>query len=144
MGWTHYWNSPDELDVPTFARAVSDSRRVLEASLVALAGADGTGRPTLTHEAIIFNSVASSGCEPFVSLRRTQGHHLRRRPWQFCKTEHLPYDRCVMAVLVVLQHHFGSRVTVASDGRETDWRPATELCRTVLGYDSGFTLAPRG
>jgi hypothetical protein len=53
----------------------------------------------------------------------------------------LPYDLCVQAVLIVLDHHFETAFLVSSDGDSDAWDRARELCQRVLGYGKSFSLA---
>jgi len=58
----------------------------------------------------------------------------------FCKTAYKPYDIPVTACLIILKHHFGSKVNVSSDGESRDWDDARILCQQVLGYGEEFVL----
>jgi hypothetical protein len=49
-----------------------------------------------------------------------------------CKTERKPYDLIVCAVLVSAKIHAGDAITITSDGRQEDWKPALELVKNVL------------
>ena len=54
--------------------------------------------------------------------------------FNFCKTNHKPYDICVMTCLILAKFHFGDDIQVTSDGEEDfDWKEAKELC-TTLGH----------
>lgn len=53
----------------------------------------------------------------------------------FCKTNYRPYDLCVQGCLIVLHHHFGTRLLrVSSDGASSDWNDARDACQRVMGY----------
>jgi len=58
----------------------------------------------------------------------------------FCKTAFKPYDICVTACLIVLEHYFKDHVRVSSDGESAEWDDARRLCQQVLGYGEEFTL----
>jgi hypothetical protein len=57
------------------------------------------------------------------------------RGWffDFCKTNHKPYDRVVCAALIRLAFHFPEAVRIESDGVASEWEPGLELCREVFG-----------
>jgi len=140
MGWTHNWRRQTELPRDRFKAAVEQIKFVLERSSVELAGADGTGEPIFRSDQIVFNGCNGQGCEPFEIARQEFDRHGRKEVWSFCKTERMPYDICVQAALVILQHHLGTLLEVGSDGGDEDWRAAKELVKTHLGYGDDFRL----
>ena len=90
---------------------------------------------------ITFNGARGHGCETF-EIRATAearpGDVLSR---SFCKTEGAPYDICVKVALVILKHHLGDRITVASDADDRDWNDARHICQESLGYGADFPLS---
>jgi hypothetical protein len=143
MGYTHSWIRPRELDREKFSAAAADCRRVCEASGVALRGIEGAAEPVFADQIVAFDG----GCEWFIVQcicdDRSPERPCRDKPgmhFGFCKTEHLPYDSCVQACLIVFSHHLGIGFTVSSDGHDSDWEPARQLCQSSLGYESSFTL----
>lgn len=139
MGWTHYWRRPTELEEKQFLAAGEDCRKVCLASKVPLAGFGGTGEMVCDGEKIEFSG-AEASCEPF-SIGRIQFDRLgRTHVTGFCKTEKLPYDTCVMAVLIVLAHHFEGVIEVDSDGTDKDWEEARHLVQDTLGYGNTFVV----
>ena len=59
----------------------------------------------------------------------------------FCKTAFRPYDLNVQACLIALSHRFGNQFQVRSDGSDTQWNEARQICESVLGYGAEFRLA---
>jgi len=51
----------------------------------------------------------------------------------------MPYDICVRAALIVLQHHLGEKFKVGSDDK-TGWAEAKQLVAANLSYGDNFTL----
>lgn len=124
MGFTHYWLRPSELEREKFAAAVGDCRKVCEASGIPLRGIEGAAEPVFQDRVVAFDG----GCESFIVQRAcTDGspeRPSRSRPgnwFGYCKTERLPYDLCVQAALVVLEHHLGAAFRVSSDGDSAAW-----------------------
>lgn len=140
MGLTHHWHRPTELPTEAFRAAVDDCRRLFEAAGVDLAGFDGTGTPLLTAERIVFNGAAPAACEPFEVAAVEFDRRGRQEFFGHCKTEHLPYDLCVRAALIVLHHHLQDAFRVSSDDGE--WKAAQEWVSSTLGYGSDFILTP--
>lgn len=144
MGYTHSWYRPRELEREKFADAVEDCRKVCEASMIPLRGVEGAAEPVFRDFIVAFNG----GCEPLIVQcvcdARSPERPSRAKPgawFGFCKTEHLPYDLCVQAALIVFQHHLGAGFLVSSDGDSAAWGRARELCQRVLGYGESFSLA---
>ncbi len=143
MGYTHYWLRPRELDRARFAAAANDCRRLCNAAAVPLHGPEKTRYPVFTDYLVAFNG----GCEDFVvqcvcdadSPERPSRSDARMHRG-FCKTEHLPYEVCVQACLIALQHHLGPAFRVESDGSDEDWAAARALCERVAAYGLGFRL----
>ena len=141
VGWTHYWQRPIELSAKEFAAAATDLRRLLSTIEIPLAGFDGTGSARVEDAHIVFNGKAPAHCEPFEIARVEFDRRGRQEVRSFCKTEHLPYDLCVQASLIVLKHHIGRDLSVTSDGNDVEWDAARQLVSDTLGYDVDFTLA---
>lgn len=146
MGLTHFWRRPASLSPVAFAAAVADVRRVLAAAGVPLAGPDGEGEPVLRADVIALNGRSPADCEPFV-FHSSEPEHRRggdRAVSSFCKTRGLPYDLAVKAALVVLAHHLGGALSVASDEPDDAWAVARALVAQVVGYGGDFRLGRRG
>ena len=140
MGWTHYWYREIEMPDDKFKTAVNDFKKILSALDIRLGNAEGKKEPVLTDEEIIFNDT-NRGCEPFV-FRRVQSPRLGKdKVFQYCKTEHMPYDLAVQCCLIVLTHNFDNSIKVSSDGKKENWKKACELCEEKLHYGLNFTLS---
>jgi hypothetical protein len=153
MGYTHYWARPNALPRQLFVAAVEDCRRLCDALNFPLGGAEGRGQPKFSATKICFNGhIDSDGTfETFEVDRVRKSRHPQERPkngkwFDFCKTEHRPYDLCVQGCLIVLNHHLGSAsFDVASDGSSERWNDARAACQRILGYGADWgdgDLAP--
>lgn len=140
MGWTHYWECETELPVDRFATAAEDCRFVFQHTDIKIGGPKGMGVPVLTSESIVFNGSGGLSCEDFSFSRINVPRRDRNKFLGFCKTEHLPYDICVQAALIILKHHCRGLVTVSSDAKNGDWKEAIDFCQKYLGYGSDFVL----
>lgn len=140
MGWSHHWTRPTELDREAFASAVRDIQAMHEAMVAKTAGFDGIGRPVLDEEHIVFNGCQPAHCEPFEIARVEFNRRGSGTVYSYCKTEHLPYDICVQAVLIILKHYLGDDLTVSSDGNDDAWQQARDLVSDALGYGHDFRL----
>ena len=139
MGYTNYWKRTPELPAMKFAAAVKDIKTIMKKLGVPLGGRDGTGRPIFRADSIEFNGRTPQDYETFAvdRLVEPEGEPM---VFEFCKTEHRPYDICVQAALIVLKHHLGAAITVSSDGDDTDWEAARNACQKWLGYGGEFRL----
>lgn len=141
MGWTHYWERQVELPSDEFKKALADCKKVIGLLDISMAGADGNGQPVFTDEEIAFNGVIGANCEPFVFHRIQPPRPGRNTVFEYCKTEHLPYDLTVQCCLIILKHYCSDVMTITSDGKDCDWLNAMEVCMKILGYGRNFKLA---
>ena len=74
-------------------------------------GGDGTGRPEIGNDRIMFNGDASKGEDHETMVLERQGNG-----FQFCKTARKPYDRFVKALLVLANFHAPGALEVTCDG----------------------------
>jgi hypothetical protein len=115
MGYTHYWDEHE------FNDEQWDVLKENTQKIVRLAMREGIklardfdeidAPPEITDESILLNGVGNEGHETF--------HLSKKGDWTFCKTAEKPYDRVVVAVLLLAQS-MGLRVT--SDGSDADDR----------------------
>ena len=112
MGYTHYWEhrafTPEE-----WTRVTAGAREAIARAQrrgIALAGPDGSGWPSVNSLNVALNGAGHGGCEPF-QLTRAGGRG-------FCKTERLPYDAVVVAILRVAERT--GALTWSSDGTDAD------------------------
>jgi len=144
MGWTHHWERSVELPPKQFKQAVEDLRALLPELPVELAGFDGGGEPMLADDHIVFNGRLGEHCEPFEIARVEFDRRGRGYVSSFCKTEQMPYDIAVQAVLIVLKHHLGDEIRVASDGTGPAWSDARRRVQASLGYGEDVEIEVTG
>ena len=140
MGWTHSWRRPTELPSALFAKASIDCQKIMTNIGIPLAGFDGTGTPIFSHDTIVFNGLGDERYEPFEIHQTEFDRHGRPSIFQFCKTNHAPYDLCVKVALVILNHYMPDELSVSSDGKESDWDDARKICLDAFGFGDGFRL----
>lgn len=138
MGHTHYWyyNRP-------FTRGEWDeigrgfARLVETLADVPLVGPRGTGMPIFMGHYLGFNGTAPQAVEPFELFRTREAWERHTgavpgRKWRgSCKTEGLPYDRVVMAVLLLALATAPDALRVESDGEMDgeEWKKASEILK---------------
>lgn len=105
MGFTRYF----EGNVNLTEEFVSDVKRIVGNSGIAINGWDGTGIPTITSEEIRLNGSEADGesCETFLI---TNGENSG-----FCKTAYQPYD-LVVATILRRAEALNSDFEASSDG----------------------------
>lgn len=96
--------------------------------------------PIVREDRVVFNGRAPLACEPLEIAAVEFDRRGRPEVRSFCKTDLLPYDLCVKAVLIVFQHHLQSHLVVTSDQKGNDWSVAREVVQSVLGYGQAFCL----
>ena len=140
MGHTNYWTRKPELPTKAFAAAVADCKKIMKHLGIPLGGRNGTGRPIYRADLIEFNGKAPNDYETFAVDQITTSRDGEPMVFDFCKTDHRPYDICVQAALIVLKRHLGAAIIVSSDGGDADWEAAREKCQAHLGYGGEFRL----
>ena len=141
MGLTHYWRRPPRLPTAMFCAAVEDVRRILSTVAIKLAGRDGTGEPILLDSRISFNGRTPLACEAFEIASSEWDRLGNPEVTSFCKTGGLPYDLCVKAALIILNHHLHQHLSVASDQAIDGWHSARDIVQVTLGYVPTFALS---
>lgn len=112
MGYTHYWTSRG-FTGKEWSQLTSATNSIIDRakqSGIEVAGSDSEGTALINDLQIALNGPRGAACEPF-KLSRTAGRG-------FCKTEQLPYDAVVVAVLIAAEAT--GALTWTSDGRDED------------------------
>jgi len=147
MGYTHYWYRPLELPRDKWSAFLSDWTKVYDAlifrGIVLIGSAERLDDPPVMNRWMVaFNG--DPAYEDFLLARTYESPHRMKedgRCFSFCKTQMLPYDLSVTSCLLVAKHHFGDLLIVGSDGDDSGWQAARELCEGVLGYGRAFHIA---
>lgn len=126
MGYTHYWNAPNE---PLEDELLADIRKVVNhgfESTIIQREDDEAEPPIATSDNIFFNGIDGDGHETFCF--DTNGG------WTFCKTARKPYDRYVVAILALIGEHIPS-FDWTSDGEPEDHADGLVLLKELTGID---------
>ena len=153
MGYTHYYYLPEQIPQDTFDAVVADIRKVAEASGVELSGDwERLIPPVLDDDMVLFNGVGDGAHETFYFSQTWTPAYPGREPhtddegriFHFCKTARKFYDIVVTATLIVLKHHLGDAVHIASDGENQHWQPGRDLAQSTLGYGAEYAIQGEG
>ncbi|MBU2952291.1 hypothetical protein [Marinobacter sp. F3R08] len=83
------------------------------------------------HPAIIFDGKGDLGSEPFVLTCLSPEADREVAPgMRTCKTNRMPYDLLVCAMLILVNHSIPDLLVINSEGGIEDWEPALRLART--------------
>lgn len=119
MGMTHHWRQHRPFTAPEWKNLCAEARRIFTAAsarAIALAGADGVGEPLINEVGIAFNGKAPRHCEAFILERNPGPPRVPGAPrFEFCKTEHQPYDCVVLTILAAAREFAGVAIEVTSD-----------------------------
>jgi len=140
MGYSHYWTFLKPMPKYKWDELIGYAHKIIK-----LAGktiyndkyitiVDGHGnrgsKPLLTSESIFFNGLDKDACETF-------GMERGKRQ-DFCKTNQLPYDYVVVAILGLAKYLHGDNIQISTDGQEIDWNFGLTLLRMATDIDSKF------
>jgi hypothetical protein len=135
MGYTHYWERPEEIDQNTYSGIVEDFTAVYQKSEVKLGDWNGDEGPLIDNEHICFNGLGEEDSYETFSFNR-----IGRGGFNFCKTANRPYDILVCAALIIAKDYLGGQIKVTSDYDDFDWTNAKKLTQEVLGYGEEFIM----
>jgi len=117
MGYTRYYRVVGKIDSEKFKDYSQDCKMICEEITEnwgnGIAGLDGEGQPQFEDEGISFNGVGDLSHESFSLSPQTSG-------FEFTKTNRKPYDRHVLACLILAKEYFGNNIEVSSDGDNDD------------------------
>ena len=137
MGYTHYFNKTRDATPAEWAEIVKAVAAIIRDTDTPLAGADGTGNPKITSEAIVLNGRSPNEFETFALSRVGGGED-----W-FCKTSRKPYDTVVTAILTVVDNFAPGAWTITSDGDPEEWVGGHALAvESLSGIWKGWPLKP--
>ena len=112
MGYTHYWTSRG-FTGKQWSQLSSATTAIIDRaqkSGIEIVGPMCEGPAQTNDMQIAFNGPRNAACEPFI-LGRPAGRG-------FCKTQRLPYDAVVVAVLIAAEAT--GALTWTSDGKDND------------------------
>jgi len=150
MGYTHYWQRKRRIAKPVFQQIRTDVQRVIDA--VVARGieignniGDTGSAPTVTDSLISYNGIGDESCETFYFPRNftpESWQRPRRRGFygEFTKTARRNYDLAVTASLIVAKRHLGEDIAVSSDGYDSEWQDARDLCEQLFSYGARYHL----
>ena len=121
MGYTHYWRQPNGLSKGKWAEYIKDVALVLKGSGADIQfECDVTGCPAVTKHCVRFNGIEDEGHETFVMSPK-------KSDFEFCKTACKPYDKYVVACLILAKLHFGDEIKIDNLQCEYLINPRTTL-----------------
>lgn len=142
MGYTHSWYRNGEISSSIMDQIRADFTKItarLPANSQIVDIPDLWGTP----QDIAFGGKKGT-CEPMIFCRISQARKISddraQEPWmtgkyfEYCKTEKMPYDLAVEALLIIAKKNLSEDIRVFSDGDDVDWLAARDLCQKVLGY----------
>lgn len=122
MGFTRYIEIKEQIDPEKFKNYSLDCKTVCQEISnqfrIKLASWDGTSEPDFTDTVVSFNGFGDDSCETFhfsVNSGPALGNSL-----EFVKTNRKPYDKHVLACLILAKYHFKDAVKISSDGDNND------------------------
>lgn len=130
MGYTHYWRQHQPATPEQWDAICTDFRRAGGAALnqndpfPIQFQDDNPVPPFISTEVIEFNGIGEDGHETMILERRG-------RPFEFCKTAQKPYDRAVIALLLIAYKHAPLVWEISSDGDASDWQPTRDWLNTL-------------
>jgi len=150
MGYTHYWYiKTKEFSDTKWDNLLRDVNKVMKNlpphflgdggsysnEPITIKNWEGNGSPEFNNEGIYFNGDSSKGLdhESFVlekKLKIQNNRNLKKEldklktegVFNFCKTSRKPYSFLVEVTLLLAKKHFGSQISLSSDGRYDDWK----------------------
>ena len=151
MGYTHYCYKAEELDQTKWDNFIEDFEKVLPFFEQYLEKSPTDDQHLVyDSEKLWFNGIGEQGHETFAFMRveakndsKGYGREDTNTPYfMFCKTARKDYDIAATCALIIAKKHFGDDVIISSDGDNSEWSEAKELCEDELGYGEKFIFPP--
>lgn len=146
MGYSHSWSQLRDLTTDEWQAVRADIGEILKyvQHTAGIPLGDGSGDPGTSPEIlrhyIGFNGLGKDHYETF-SIHRVRDPD----SWDFCKTEHKPYDIAVVAVLCYLDTCLETPAFhIQSDGRGHEWTDGLDLARKALPSKANILDLPMG
>lgn len=128
MGYSHYWDSSKMVEREFSGKALAPIQYLLtkafKAGEVAFENDLPACAPLICEDAIRFNGVGEGGYETFYLDIGSRG---------FCKTNHKPYDKYVVAVLSIIAYYHPEFVW-SSDGDADDLMEGRAIAEKFCRY----------
>ena len=93
--------------------------------------------PHVGSQMVHFNGKGEDGHETFILERVTEIKDYQKAEgaktaFNFCKTARKPYDKYVVACLIIAKSIFGKDITISSDGELDEWQEGKKLAEQVM------------
>jgi hypothetical protein len=117
MGYTRYHRIEGKIDPEKFKNYSKDCKTICDEITKefghGIADYQGEGEPEFLDDLVAFNGIGDLSHESFVISTDSKG-------FQFTKTQRKPYDKHVLACLILAKEYFGDNIEVSSDGDNHD------------------------
>ena len=122
-----------------FALFARDVETLLSKADVPLTGVEDIDGFTVNDKMIWFNGKDDDAHETFVLeqiYKDLYGSENNSGKWfAFCKTAHKPYDKYVVATLVLAKLYFEKDFDISSDGEISEWQEGVNVLNKIFDYD---------
>ena len=93
--------------------------------------------PHVSNQEVRFNDREKNGHETFhikrkEEIRDYQKTEGAKEAFNFCKTARKPYDKYIVACLIIAKSIFGKDIKISSDGELEDWQEGKKLVEQVM------------
>lgn len=136
MGYTHYFYTKPTLDAKQFKSFAKDVKKLLNGvDEVAFECDMVTKRPQVTNEVVRFNGKGDDGHETFYLARESKVSDWQRdkeMAFNFCKTACKPYDKYVVACLILAKGWFKDDIRFSSDGEIEELQEGLQIVQTLF------------
>ena len=117
MGYTRYHRIEGKIDPEKFKNYSKDCKTICDEITKefghGIANYEGEGEPEFLDDLVAFNGIGDLSHESFCLSTDSKG-------FEFTKTARKPYDRHVLACLILAKEYFGDNIEVSSDGDNDD------------------------
>lgn len=139
MGYSHTFKQKKHCPPEQWAQITDAFKKLLASALITSPlyiqrENDDASSPEVTENEIIFNGIGNDGHETMFFSRNDPGYG-------FCKTANKPYDRVVVALLMLANHYAPYVWEIESDGDYGDWK---HIQTWLLSMNFGLLPIPVG
>lgn len=126
MGYTHYWTGKRAATEQEWDEITAIFKKLMKATKLPIQyERDEPQKPEVSKTKIWFNGIDDDGHETFC-LRPNE------LSFKFCKTARKPYDRTVIACLIIAHNIAPAAWDISSDGTQKEWNAVEDWMEPLL------------
>jgi hypothetical protein len=145
MGYTHYFDTNEKITKEKWDNFTSAVKKLVDGCTLIQKEYNDSKKPVVNSKEVRFNGIGEDGHETFYITRISKIPDWQSdrggKVFNFCKTARKPYDRYVVATLLLAHLYLADEIEIGSDGDVKDWQAGVRLVNDILGHHIGGEIS---